>query len=75
MVVLDLPAKMKCDADTCDAKLGVELVLQGGGGFGILPPHGHGWEVKLLANGVYSSMCPNHRTSLIAPSRKLERIQ
>lgn len=75
MIVLDTPAKMKCDHDPCDATLTVCLVVQGGGGFGILPPTGHGWQVALLGSGVFATMCPDHRQTVLTPERKLERIQ
>lgn len=64
MIVVDLPAKVKCDEGTgCKETLSVELVLALTGGFSVKLPDGHGWQI--LGNpqeNLFRARCPTHRT-------------
>lgn len=64
MICVDLPAAMECIEKDCGARLGIKLALTVGGTFAARPPHGHGWQIAAMENGVLVCRCPAHHAEI-----------
>jgi hypothetical protein len=60
MIHVDIPASMECVDKGCDARLAIKLALMVGGTLVGRPPHGHGWQIAVMENGVLMCRCPAH---------------